>query len=71
MSTEVFVSTGVWASAGEKKQWITLREIKSAAKLGHVSLSINYDVVGLSPCEAKKLADQLYELANKAEARGK
>ena len=69
MTTEVFVGAGVWASAGKEGDWVDLKEIKPASKPGYVGLKVGYGNVGLLPAEAKKLGDQLYELASKIEAR--
>lgn len=71
MTTEVFMASGVWASAGKEAKWIDLKEIKAVGETGHVGIKIGYDAAGLRPAEAKKLADQLYEMASRAETRGK
>lgn len=73
MTTEVFLAAGVWASAGEGGRWIDLKEIKPAGKSGHVGLKVDgtYPTASLKPCEAKKLADQLYDLAKRVEERDK
>lgn len=68
--TEVFVAAGVWASSGKDGCWIEIKEIKPAGKPSYIGMSSTYGA-GLKPSEAKQLADQLYELANKAEARNK
>jgi hypothetical protein len=69
--TEVFVASGVWASAGDKGHWIDLKETKPAAKDGFVQIAFGFGSAGLKPAEARKLAAQLYELAARTDERGK
>jgi hypothetical protein len=69
--TEVFVGAGVWASAGKEGEWIDLKEIKPEGKAGYVSIKVGYGSAGLKPAEARKLSEQLYEMATSVETRGK
>lgn len=72
MGTEVLVAAGVWAGACEKGRWINLKEVKPAGKPSHLGLSIDYPgTCGLTPEAARKLADQLYDFAARAEERNK